>query len=113
MTSRAILSLWLATILTLTGQAAAIARGQADSADWIEICSGSGVVMIGVDANGDPTGETVYCPENAAALFGAIAVAPLVADFTSSVSQASTPPNPPLSYIAIPHPPKARGPPVF
>ncbi|MCZ0813249.1 MAG: hypothetical protein ACQEVT_10200 [Pseudomonadota bacterium] len=69
---RAYLGIALALVMVLAGQALAVARTAPDAAGQIEICTGSGPVMVMVDANGEPTGATHICPECALALFQAI-----------------------------------------
>lgn len=72
---RPALALCLALLVALTGQAAAIARGQPVADTWIEICSGSGPVMLAVDADGQPTGTAHLCPDNAYLLVQALSAA--------------------------------------
>ena len=50
-------------MLLVTAQSMALARGASVAVDEIILCTGSGPVMISVDANGDPTGESHICPE--------------------------------------------------
>lgn len=53
----------LALMLLVTAQSMALARGASVAVDEIILCTGNGPVMISVDANGDPTGESHICPE--------------------------------------------------
>ncbi|HKL54704.1 MAG TPA: hypothetical protein VJ893_01145 [Roseovarius sp.] len=69
---RAYLGIALALVMVLAGQALAVARTAPDAAGQIEICTGTGPVMVMVDAEGQPTGATHICPECALALFQAI-----------------------------------------
>lgn len=71
---RSYLALALTCLLVFTGQAMAVARGMPLPVDQIVICSGSGPVMIHVDADGQPTGSAHLCPENALGLIQALAV---------------------------------------
>ena len=71
-------------VLALTSVAAGVARGQADPVAQMVICSGSGPVMIHMDATGKPTGAPVLCPDGVMALLAA------VADPTSAVVRTVT-----------------------
>ncbi|MGV6848676.1 MAG: hypothetical protein ACWA5A_09885 [Marinibacterium sp.] len=54
------------------GQAIAFARAMpsaAGPASRVEICSGSGPVMIFMDADGQPVAPPHFCPDGAMALF--------------------------------------------
>lgn len=66
---RPILAILFAALLALTGQSMAIARGSAPVVGEITLCTGSGPVMMPVDAKGNPTGPAHYCPEGAIALW--------------------------------------------
>ena len=69
---RHILSLVLSLLVVLTGQAAAVAHGAPGPAGRMELCTGSGPVMVYVDADGQPVGDPVYCPEFALSLILAL-----------------------------------------
>ncbi|SMX29403.1 hypothetical protein TRP8649_03537 [Pelagimonas phthalicica] len=58
----------MALMLALTSQTLAVAQGQAAAVGELEICHGFGVVSIPVDAEGNPTGPPIVCPDFAAAL---------------------------------------------
>lgn len=58
----------LALLLVVTGQAAAVARGMPAAQGQITICSGTGPVMIHVDARGVPTAPPHLCPDAALSL---------------------------------------------
>ena len=76
----AALSLILALSLALTGQAMAVARGEAAAVGQMVLCTGTGQVMVHVDAQGRPTGPPVICPDAALAMLtdaGAAASLPL------------------------------------
>lgn len=60
---RAYLSAILVAVLVLTGHSMAIARGTSGAAGWMELCTGTGPVMVAVDEDGLPTGESHICPE--------------------------------------------------
>ncbi|MDF1856098.1 hypothetical protein [Pseudooceanicola sp.] len=106
-------ALLLVALLTLTGQAAAIARGQPGAAGWAELCTGSGPVMVALDSAGQPIGPAHLCPDNAFLLLQAIAVqAPVIVPLDSQrriflaldIITAHTP---------AAEAPSARGPPVL
>lgn len=64
-------SLWL--ILTLLVFASgsvtmAVARNQPRAVGAIELCTGYGLVSVAVDANGNPTGPLMPCPDATQAL---------------------------------------------
>jgi hypothetical protein len=71
-----IAGLLLALIVALTSQQLALARGQADMAGSITLCSGGGFVTVAVDAKGNPVGPAHICPDGIAALFGVTAENP-------------------------------------
>ena len=60
---RVILSAILALVLALTSQNMAVAKGANAAVDHVVICSGAGVSVIFVDANGDPTEAPHLCPD--------------------------------------------------
>lgn len=64
---------WL-TVLTLvvTGHAMAIAQGMPGVAGYAELCIGHEPVMVTVDAEGNPTGESHICPEFGLSLLNAV-----------------------------------------
>lgn len=61
----------MALVLVLTGQSMAIARGTPGPSGQIELCTGTGPVMVSVDENGQPVGPPHICPDAATALFAA------------------------------------------
>lgn len=61
------IALALALMLGLTSLTLAMARGQAPAAGTIEICSGMGLQVITVDAEGNPVGAPHVCPDAIAA----------------------------------------------
>ncbi|MGH1415467.1 MAG: hypothetical protein ACRBB0_18410 [Pelagimonas sp.] len=58
----------LVLILALTSQTMAVAQGQAAAMGEMEICQGLGVVSVPVDAEGNPTGAPMICPDFAGVL---------------------------------------------
>ena len=65
---RIYLAIVLAMMLAPTGQSMAVARGMPGASGQMVICTGSGPVMISVDANGQPVGAAHICPEAALGL---------------------------------------------
>ncbi|MDA7421806.1 hypothetical protein [Tritonibacter multivorans] len=59
---RTYLALFLAFCLALTAHMAASARGQGTGEQAI-LCTGAGVVVVYLDAEGTPTGPPHYCPD--------------------------------------------------
>jgi hypothetical protein len=53
----------------------AYARGAAPAVDQMVICTGQSAVVIGIDAEGNPTGVVHYCPDCAATALVALDIA--------------------------------------
>ena len=70
---RPYLALMLALLLAVTGAALAVARGAPTPAGQMVICTGTGPVMVYLDADGQPTEAPRYCPEAGLALLNAVA----------------------------------------
>ncbi len=75
---RTYLVLMLAVVLALTGVGLAAARGGPDAAGRIEICTGTGPVMILVGEDGQPVAPRI-CPDQALSLLNAVSVPALSA----------------------------------
>lgn len=60
---RSYLTLFLVFAITLTAHSAGAAAGMRDAAGQMVICSGSGPVVIYVDADGQPTRAPHDCPD--------------------------------------------------
>lgn len=108
---RLVLGLSLCLLLVLTGQALAVARGAPLPVGQVELCTGSGPVMVALDADGNPISAPHYCPEGVLSLIQALALAPLdlqpVGQVTSVVLSDSDRP-----LISSPRAPaRSRGPP--
>ncbi len=58
----------LALVLLLTAQAAAVAHAAPGPSGQMELCTGTGPVMVYMDEAGNPTGPPVYCPDYALSL---------------------------------------------
>jgi len=72
------LAILLVVVLVLTGHSMAIARGMPLPADQVELCTGSGPVMMAVDGDGNPTGPAHICPDFSLSLLNAVAVPDVV-----------------------------------
>ena len=75
---RHILPVLLSLLVMLTAQAAAVAHAAPAPSGRMELCTGNGPVMVYVDADGQPVGDPVYCPEFALSLILGLEV-PVVA----------------------------------
>ena len=64
-------------LLVLTSQNMAVARGMPHAAGKIEMCTGTGPVMISVDENGEPIGPPHICPDFAATLIVFVSEPPM------------------------------------
>jgi len=67
-----IISLLLLAVVALTAQSAAAARTMPDAHGQMVICTGTGPTMVYFDANGEPTGAPVICPDYALSLIVAL-----------------------------------------
>ncbi len=67
-------SLVLCCLLVLTGQALAIARGAPLPMGQVELCTGTGPVMVSIGADGAPISPPHYCPEGVLSLLQAVAL---------------------------------------
>jgi len=65
---RLLVSLVLALTVALTSVTMAQARHHARMAQMVELCTGTGMIVLPVDAQGNPTGRTLPCPECTPAL---------------------------------------------
>lgn len=72
LSSRSLLALLLSLVLVLTAQTMAMARGAPGPAGQMELCTGSGVVIVTLDENGDPVGRPHICPDYALHLLSAV-----------------------------------------
>ncbi|MFC6686432.1 hypothetical protein [Jhaorihella thermophila] len=104
-------ALALALLLVVTGQALAMARGNAGAAGQIVLCTGTGPVIVFVDEDGQPIQPPHYCPDFALHLIGDAMLPPETA-VPAQLRPAPMPPEP--ARFAVPRPlpaPNARGPP--
>jgi len=65
---RAFSILWLVLVFASSSVTMAIARHQPRAVGDIELCTGTGLVSVAVDARGDPTGPQMPCPDMTQAL---------------------------------------------
>ncbi len=65
---RKYLSLGLVLVLVLTSQSMAVARGAPGPAGQVELCTGTGPVMVYVDETGEPVSAPHHCPDCALCL---------------------------------------------
>jgi len=65
----------LSLLVILTGQGVAASRGMDRAVGHMVLCTGSGPVVVYMDAEGQPTRAPHFCPDYALTLLGALAVA--------------------------------------
>ncbi|MEZ5778300.1 MAG: hypothetical protein R3E44_08060 [Paracoccaceae bacterium] len=100
--------------LVAAGYAAASARGQTRADGRVLVlCSNGGLVQLALDENGAPSGRIHLCPDLAAGLLAAPALA--VPEITRPISAAHrlTAPAASLAAAVIVPPSHARDPPVL
>ncbi|AVO38740.1 hypothetical protein [Pukyongiella litopenaei] len=108
---RTYLVLMLAAVLALTGAGLAAARGAPAAAGRIEICTGTGPVMILVDEDGQPVGPRL-CPDNALSLLNAVFI-PVLPDDAADIPRRIDRPRGLVQLHPRDLPPtQARAPPV-
>jgi len=110
---RTFYALTTAAILVIGTLQMAYASGQAPAVGEMELCTGHGAVTVGIDADGNPTGEIFYCPECASTAL--IVVETGTVDLPACCVIATKAVAPPESHFVtltktLFHP--ARGPPV-
>lgn len=67
-----ILGCFLAVVIALTAQSAALARTMPDAAGQMVLCTGTGPVMVYFDEDGAPTAAPHLCPDCALSLILAL-----------------------------------------
>lgn len=99
-------------MLAVTSLSLAIARGQAPAVGAIALCSGAGMAMLPVDAQGNPTGPPHVCPDGVAAFVSVDVPAPVLSLHRSADGEQLTH----LRSVQLANAPRvpaqARGPPV-
>jgi hypothetical protein len=110
---RPLFGLVLALCLALTSGAMAVARGQAPAVGQIVLCTGLGVVSVGIDAEGNPTGPAHICPYCVLAAFAVVEPSPAGPARPLTWRAARWPdPGPPPAVSRRALPPAARAPPI-
>ncbi len=71
---RITLAFALSALLGLTGQSIAASRGADQAVGQMVLCTGTGPVVVYMDAEGQPTKPPHYCPDYALTLLGALLV---------------------------------------
>lgn len=66
-------ALVLSFVLALTGVALGHARGTVMAGESVILCSGTGVVVVSLDAQGNPVGPPHVCPDMALGLIAGVA----------------------------------------
>ncbi|TMV09755.1 hypothetical protein FGK63_01410 [Ruegeria sediminis] len=69
---RAYLAFTLAALVALTGQGLAASRGLNAAVGQMEICTGTGPVILYMDESGRPAKPPHYCPDYALTVLGAV-----------------------------------------
>lgn len=110
--ARSLLALSLALIVAATSLTMAVARGQARVAGEIVICTGLGVTVIAVDAEGNPTGPAHICPDMVLAMLAAPPLAPVILTPPDTARRAPGLPEPATARGGDAPRPAARGPPL-
>lgn len=70
-----LLPVLLSVLIGLTSLTLGHARGQARMGETVVLCTGSGAVVVTLDAEGNPTGPAHICPDMALALMAGVAAA--------------------------------------
>ncbi|CUH47296.1 hypothetical protein [Ruegeria atlantica] len=65
----------LSLLVVLTGQGIAASRGVDRAVGHMVLCTGSGPVVVYMDAEGQPTKAPHFCPDYALNLLGAVSIA--------------------------------------
>jgi len=110
---RTYLALTLAALLTLTGQSIAVARGMPGPSGMMELCTGTGPVMVYVDAQGQPTAPPRYCPDDAFHVLSIVALPDAVTAPPVTLSRLTPVQQDAAVADLRPVPATARAPPAF
>ncbi|WP_170417933.1 hypothetical protein [Ruegeria atlantica] len=65
----------LSLLVVLTGQGVAASRGLDRAVGHMVLCTGTGPVVVYMDAEGQPTRAPHFCPDYALTLLGAVIIA--------------------------------------
>lgn len=109
---RPLQAILLALLLTATAQTMAEARSMTVAVSETILCTGTGPLMVPVDAYGNPTGPPHICPEFALALTlqAPVHAAPPLHRVWVQIGPATA--ITPCAPTPLAHVPLARGPPV-
>lgn len=110
---RFLASLILALTVALSSVTMAQARHHARAADMVQLCTGVGMIVVAVDAQGNPTGPMLPCPDCTpalAALAGADGPSPGLARRLIPLAFATPDSLAPVRQVALHK--RARAPPV-
>lgn len=110
---RASLAILLVTVLVMTGHSMAIARGMPTASGYMELCTGTGPVMVPMDAEGNPTGPAHICPEFSLSLLDAVAPVPALAVPVESRGRRIGAAKDVIFRVIRPVDASARAPPMF
>lgn len=108
-----LLGLLLALVMVLTSQSMAAARTMPGPSGQIELCTGSGPLMVSVDDQGQPVGLAHICPDFAAHAFdigGGVATATVAARTLRALRFVVLPRGGQSQTVPVP---QARGPPIL
>lgn len=106
------LSLILVLVLALASVTLSVARGQAVAVGTGMFCSGQGMVLRAVDANGQPTLAVYPCPDCLAGFGPALLPLPVMAPHRAAQARPDLPPHLISAPASTPPGPQARGPPI-
>lgn len=103
----------LVLLMVVTGQGMAVARAAPGPAGQIELCTGTGPVMVYVDENGEPVGAPHICPDYALSLILHVAAPDVALHLVETVRRLSAVREDLQSPVARQPHTVARGPPVL
>ena len=72
---RQCMGLLLVLVIGFASVQLAVARGQSPAVSTMVICTGTGLIHILVDENGEPTGSVMVCPDYALAFYADATIA--------------------------------------
>jgi len=82
-----LLRIFLASVILLTAQSAAMARAMPDPSGQMVICSGATPIMVYFDENGEPTAAPHLCPDFALSMILTLDVDPILISHSGSWSK--------------------------
>ncbi|TNF63711.1 MAG: hypothetical protein EP307_04600 [Rhodobacteraceae bacterium] len=112
--SRLLLSLVLSLSILTAGQATAATKGAAPAVGLMVLCTGTGPVVVAVDADGQPTAPPHHCPDCVFLTLAGLAPAGFaLSPFAGLERPAGPSPTRPCVTSSQTRTPLARGPPVL